>query len=288
MIDLELYKIFVVVADCRNITRASNLLHISQPAVSKHIKKLEEQFQVKLINRSNYGIELTEVGKFIYDEIKEHVHVLDFFYDKYKKTKNINLGIHDTMLDKVFGNKIVNYYAVNESVKINIINLDTLEMLTKLEKQELDLVVSKKLPYYENEMIDFIKVGELHDIFIISSKSLLRGEILSIEQLKNKIIYLPRKRSVTVYNFYNCLKLNEKDFKLIRNISYFPMMEIIENTDSVGVVTLEYVFSELESGKVMLLDTDFELDPIEYGIYINKNNNFRELGELIEVILSKA
>ncbi len=114
MIYLELYNIFVVVADCKNITRTSNLLHISQPAVSKHIKKLEEQLQVKLIDWSNYGIGLTEEGNFIYNKIEKQVHELDGFYDKYKKVKSINMGIHNTMLDKIFGNKMINYYAVKK------------------------------------------------------------------------------------------------------------------------------------------------------------------------------
>ena len=41
MVNLELYKIFVVVANELNITKASEKLNISQPAVTKHIKNLE-------------------------------------------------------------------------------------------------------------------------------------------------------------------------------------------------------------------------------------------------------
>lgn len=137
-------------------------------------------------------------------------------------------------------------------------------------------------------MIEFIKIGELYDIFIVSSKSLLKGTKLSIDELKNKTIYLPRKCSVTVYNFYNCLMLRDNDFKLISNISYSSMIEIIKNTESIGVVTSEYVLSEVASGGILELDTGIELAPIEYGIYLNKNNNFWGLGELIKLISSKA
>ena len=74
MINLELYKIFVLVAKEKNITKASEILHISQPAVTKHIKNLEDELQVRLFNRTNHGIELTKEGKAIYDEIKESVY----------------------------------------------------------------------------------------------------------------------------------------------------------------------------------------------------------------------
>ena len=56
MINLELYKIFVLVAKEENLTRASEKLNLTQPAVTKHIKNLEEILQVKLFVRSNHGI----------------------------------------------------------------------------------------------------------------------------------------------------------------------------------------------------------------------------------------
>lgn len=71
MINLELYKIFVLVAKEENLTRASEKLNLTQPAVTKHIKNLEEILQVKLFVRSNHGIKLTEQGKSLYDKIKE-------------------------------------------------------------------------------------------------------------------------------------------------------------------------------------------------------------------------
>lgn len=50
MIDFELYRIFIVVADEKSLTKASGVLHISQPAVTKRIKNLEEM--LKSLERS--------------------------------------------------------------------------------------------------------------------------------------------------------------------------------------------------------------------------------------------
>ena len=52
MIDFELYRIFVAVADEENITRASEKLNISQPAITKQIKNLENQLSIKLFEYS--------------------------------------------------------------------------------------------------------------------------------------------------------------------------------------------------------------------------------------------
>lgn len=49
------------------MTKASEELHISQPAISKSIKKLEDQLGGTLFSRSNKGMELTEEGKMFYE-----------------------------------------------------------------------------------------------------------------------------------------------------------------------------------------------------------------------------
>ena len=54
-----LYRLFVLVADEKSITRASEKLYISQPAVSKQIKKLENELNTTLFNRKN--MELTKM-----------------------------------------------------------------------------------------------------------------------------------------------------------------------------------------------------------------------------------
>ena len=55
-VDLELYRIFYVVAKFNNMTKASEELFISQPAISQSIKKLESQLGGTLFLRSNKGM----------------------------------------------------------------------------------------------------------------------------------------------------------------------------------------------------------------------------------------
>ena len=97
-------------------------------------------------------------------------------------------------------------------------------------------------------------------------------------------MYMPRKTSVTCTNFFKALNVNEKDFKSIRNISYHTLVGIVATTKYVGLVTKEYIKDALESHKVVALDTDFEIPPLEYGIYVNKNNKMKELRSLVELL----
>ena len=54
MINLELYRLFVIVANEGNITKASKILHISQPAITKQIHNLEFELNTTFIPNSLY------------------------------------------------------------------------------------------------------------------------------------------------------------------------------------------------------------------------------------------
>ena len=63
IMDLNQLRTFVTVADFGHLTRAAEALHLSQPAVSGHIKALEEGFGVTLFERSSSGMSLTPSGR---------------------------------------------------------------------------------------------------------------------------------------------------------------------------------------------------------------------------------
>jgi DNA-binding transcriptional LysR family regulator len=70
---MELYQLrtFVTVADSGHITRAAEKLHLSQPAVSAHIKALEEGLGVRLFERNPGGMLLTRAGRELRDQAEK-------------------------------------------------------------------------------------------------------------------------------------------------------------------------------------------------------------------------
>ena len=67
MPNLELYKIFIEVAKQKNITKASQKLCITQPAVTRLIQNLEKELNIVLFNRTK-EMELTKAGEKLYTE----------------------------------------------------------------------------------------------------------------------------------------------------------------------------------------------------------------------------
>ena len=285
MVNLELYKIFVTVAKEENITKASEKLNLTQPAVTKHMKNLESLLETKLFIRSNHGIKLTKQGLELYEDIKDSVDVLINEENKYLKIKDINLGIHSTILNKIFSDCMSEYYIQNTNSKINVINQDNEQMLLELKNGELDIIFSKKIYTKTNDKnIKFIKLGEWNEVLIANQNYKLKDKQMTLEDIKNTTIYMPKRTSETSHNFFKSLNCKYEDFKDIKHATYKTITEIIKNNDGVGLVTKEFVEEEIKKHNLCILNTQFHIKPIEFGIYIHRERKFKELNAFIQII----
>lgn len=289
MPNLELYKIFVEVAKQKNITKASEKLCISQPAVTRHIQNLEKELNIVLFNRTK-GMELTKAGEKLYTEISPVIEKIVKIDKKYTASNEIILGTYATMLSKVLSSAIAKFYSENQNAKIVTIT-DNLKVLNFPQNcEDFDIAVLKK--YNENEYdsnkYKFISLGYMDYVLIANNNSDLCGkQKLKITELENKIIYIPRGDSKSV----SALKKMIDDHKVnseIKRIDSVTMAQIIQEYDNcVGEANCKYLEKEIESGMFTVLDTDFKLPSTEVGIYYRKDNTSAELRDLIKAIKKK-
>ena len=171
MPSLELYRIFKIVAEEENLTRASEILNISQPAVTKHIQNLEEELEIKLFDRTKYGMKLTLDGKQIYNQIKDAINTLMNVESNIRQSAILNLGIHTNMPRNVYRD-IISKIKQRENIEVNIEKAPTEDMFLMLEKQKIDAYLSKKQPEdIHSEYIRFIRLGVFHDDFFVNTNS---------------------------------------------------------------------------------------------------------------------
>lgn len=284
MVDLELYRIFKIVADEENLTRASEILNISQPAVTKHIHNLEDELEIKLFDRTKYGMKLTLDGKQIYNQIKDAINTLMNVENNIKQNKILNLGIHTNMPKELYRNIIAKIKQNNLNIEVNIEKAPTEDMFSRLEKQKIDAYLSKKQPEdIHSKAIKFIKLGVFHDDFFVNANSkYLDKNILKDDE--KVTIYTLRNISTTSRNLENILK--EKNLKNIeiKNATFNTISEEMQDNDIVAYITEEYIKEELESRKLRRLELGIESADIEYGIYYNSNNKIKNIKSLFKDI----
>lgn len=281
MVNLELYKIFVVVANELNVTKASEKLNISQPAVTKHIKNLENTIGITLFKRSNKGLELTEMGLELYESLKNPINEIIKIDNNFSKEKTVNIGSHNHLLNIIFGECINKFYLEYSNINLNLKCLETNEMLEMLENRELDIVFSKKVNNFKLDDLEYLHIGFLNDIFIANKNSNFANKIVYKEDLENTTIYVPRKYSQTATRLVSLL--NNKKLNL-KNSSYNTILELASKSNSIGLITKEYIdYAKLEKYNLIELKTELNFEPVEFGVYF-KADRKKEVNFLIKII----
>jgi len=274
-----LYRLFVLVADEKSITRASEKLYISQPAVSKQIKRLENELNTTLFNRKN--MELTKNGKKLYNQLKPIISELEKIEQSYETKRNIKLGTYNTLMSKLLSSCILEYYKIYRDNDVIIENSNIEKMFQKLENGELDLVIVKKVNKL-NSNIKYMKLGSLEDIFICSNKVNF-GKHKGLKVLDNKILYVPRNNSNALETILEILKNNNINL-IIKKVDSTTMIKLVKDSANIGFITKEYINEELNKGEIKKLEIDIDIPKSEFGIYYVEENKFKELNDLIKVI----
>jgi DNA-binding transcriptional LysR family regulator len=71
MINLNQLRIFQAVTETRSFTRAAEVVHLTQPGISKHIKQMEEYYGVPLFDRLGKKVALTQTGEILFEATRE-------------------------------------------------------------------------------------------------------------------------------------------------------------------------------------------------------------------------
>jgi DNA-binding transcriptional LysR family regulator len=128
------------------MTRASEELHISQPAISQSIKKLERQLGGALFLRSNKGMELTEEGKMFYGYIKGALELIGNAENEFSGFKDLSkgrlkIGISTALTKVVLLETIERFHKDYPNINIDISNELTSNLILDLQKGMLDFVI---------------------------------------------------------------------------------------------------------------------------------------------------
>lgn len=294
-INLEYYKIFYEVAKEQNITKASENLNISQPAISKTIKLLEEKLGGTLFVRTKKGVILTEEGKEFYSYITKAMEYINSAENKFSDLINletgvIKIGVNSTLTKEFLLPYLEKFNKSYPKIDIQITNGIASHLINELKNGLIDIVfLNLNNKDYGND-IDIIKCKKIHDIFIASKKySKLNDKVISLNELKNYPLIFQAKGSNTRNFLDNFLK--EKNITLKPNIelaSYSLVTEFCKAGFGIGYAVKEFVQKDLNEGKIFSLKMKENIPERYIGFAIsNKHLPSFSTKKLIEIINKK-
>lgn len=221
-VDLELYRVFYAVAKHKHMTKASEELHISQPAISQSIKKLEGQLGGTLFLRSNKGMGLTEEGKMFYEYVKGALELINNAENEFTSFKDlskgeIKIGCSTTLTKLVLMNALKDFHLDYPNININITNDLTSNLINDLKLGKLDFVIFNESNIKEANL-NLEKIKELKQGFIYNPE-FYDDNINNFEDLNNVPLILQKEES-------NSRKLLDY-IALQNNVKLIPKMEVV-------------------------------------------------------------
>ncbi len=140
----EALRIFTTVVEQGSLNRASLILNLTQPALSRKIVKLEEQLGVSLFERKGKRLELTRVGRISYEMALEMLHLQRKFMQKLAEYQtagksSITIGASLTTLQSTLPELITLFTKENPGTEIKAVTGKTHEIVTLVKERKVDV-----------------------------------------------------------------------------------------------------------------------------------------------------
>jgi len=291
-IDFELYRICYTVANHKNITKASEELNISQPAISKSIKNLEEQLGGQLFVRTKRGVILTEEGREFYNYIKQAIEYISNAENKFTELINletgcIKIGISTTLTKEFLLPYLEEFHKLYPKIDIQIVTNMSSELFPKLRNGLIDIIILNLNEKNYGQDINITKCKKITDCFVVNKtySDLINNEI-SIKELNKYPLILQSKGSNTREFLDDFAKENNTILKPnIELASYSLVVEFAKIGLGIGYATKDYVKEELKNKQLYEIKLKEKIPNRYIGIATSNNHlpNF-STKRLIEII----
>lgn len=265
-INFEYYKVFYVIAKNKNITRAALELNISQPAISRMLKTMEDQMNIKLFMRKTKGVILTNEGKELYRLIANNIDNImksEISFSKIIKNKAIKIAGNKTYINYLIENKKLDS-IFNTNSNINLIDTNSFDLLNnQLSNNLIDFAfISEPTNYQFNSELVFKQLEEFHLVYFSNN-----------ENNKPIVLLNNNKFSDICKEYLKSININTENIILVDD--YDVIYPLISNGYANGFLIREYINCNLSNTDISKFNISDNISTIKMGILYNINNELK-------------
>ena len=282
MLDFRI-NTFLTVCEYMNFTKAAETLRITQPAVSQHIKYLENTYNAKLFEYEGKKIKLTKVGELVYQISITMKHDEEYLKGKIKEEQlgitSIKFGATLTIGEFILPSKLNSYLNKNKNMKITMIVENTKELLYKLEHGEIDFALVEG--YFIKSEYDYVVYSKENYICVAGKDYKFKKQPKILEDLLEETWIVREKGSGTRDILEKNLEeqnLTINDFcKVIEIGNINAIKYLVKNNNGITTLYEAAVKEELENGTLQKVEvSDLQKKHNFYFIW-RKNSAFEAL-----------
>lgn len=288
MVDPKLYSLLQVY-ETRSYTQAAKRLSITQPAVSQHIRSLEQELNVKIFERLNGKLVVTRQGEEIVKCAKKMVGLFNSLSqtlsDGKSSVNHLTIGVTHTAESNPIAETLAKYCAKNEGVSIKMIT-DTISNLYKmLNSYELDLAIVEGR--VRDPSIHYLLLDTDYLVLAVSvNHPFAKKSMVTLNELKKERMILRLPDSGTRNLFVAHLESNNmsiNDFNVILEVDNMATIkDLIRRDFGVSILARSVCLDELKKGKITVLPVE-NLSMMR-EINIAYHNDFTQFDILHDII----
>lgn len=136
---------FLTVCEVMNFTKAAALLNLTQPAVSQHIRFLEQAYQADLFSQNGKKLSLTPAGKILYHAAltmrQDEQHMKMKILQAQDRIQNYSFGATLTVAEFILEEDLKAFLADNPKSHVRMLVENTTDLLKKLDSSEIDFAI---------------------------------------------------------------------------------------------------------------------------------------------------
>ncbi|MEK8196211.1 LysR family transcriptional regulator [Lysinibacillus sp. FSL M8-0134] len=273
--ELRDLKAFMAVVEHGSFTKAANESFVSQPSLSKSIKKLEDTLHVELLNRSTRNVELTDAGDIVYKQgqkIMRSVHDLHILLDDllHIKTGSIKLGI-PPLIGTLFFPKIArDFHQQYPEVHLELVERGAKMVGTLVENGEVDMGIVV-LPTDERKFSVQPFVEDQFFVFINEFHPLAQQQHIQLQDLKNEtFIIFAEEFALHDYVIKSCKNVGFTPYVGYKSSQWDLIVELVSS--NLGVTLLPYSIAAKQTNTNVKILPLYNFDmPWRLGIITKKN-----------------
>lgn len=200
--ELRVLNYFLMVAREENITKAAQILHISQPTLSRQIANLEQELDTKLFVRQSHKITLTEDGMLLRRRASEMQQLSDKIFEEMSSddevlTGEIQIGSGELKSMDKLAEVIVEFHRQHPQVTFNIQSGNSEDIKLKIEQGLLD--IGLLIEPVDTEKYSFVRMQQLETwgILVQDNSPLAKKNYVTAEDLQNETLIFTQSRPMT-------------------------------------------------------------------------------------------
>jgi DNA-binding transcriptional LysR family regulator len=269
-LDMNLYPMFLAIYEHKSISKASQILCISQSAVSHALQRLRQNSKDDLFVRANGQMLPTPFAEHIYPTVKNALSAIQSISKQNQNfepsmLKALKIAVHDEIEPMIFPKLVHHFQKLNLDIQFLSSKLDRKTILADLASQQIDFVID--LERHFDEKIEFTPL--MQDHFVACTQL----EHLNEELYKSSphIGVSSRRTGILVEDIYlNKKKLNRDVF--LRCQHYSTALQILEQYPK-AILTIPYhVLTHLQlPNSLNIFDVPVKLPKLNMGMYWHKD-----------------